>query len=45
MRCELPIWMEDVFRWFVDLKIDESTLIDATNWLIEKNIITCYDLV
>jgi len=45
MRCDLPRWMEDVFDWFMEGKISERTLFDVTDWLIEKHIITCYDIV
>jgi len=37
--------MEIPFRWFMDGKIDEQTIRDATEWLIWKGIILCGDII
>jgi len=45
MLCEAPKWVVHLFEWLEDKLITGDMFNNAINWLIDKGIIICNELI
>jgi hypothetical protein len=45
MLCDAPSWVVYLFDWLRDKTITGDTFTNAINWLIEKKIIICGEII
>jgi len=45
MKCQGPIWLLDLFEWLEDKLITQEMVDMAMNWMYEKGIIVCNEII